>query len=121
MKDFSVEVTPTTKNVGSNVVVVVKTHGSINSASTATLDGHFEHLIAQKRYLIVVDLSGTDFISSSGIGVLLSIVNVLRDKGGDLILMRAPKIIDDILEIMNIRDYFRTIRDLDDLTTVTSS
>lgn len=118
MKDFSVDVQTTSKIVGSSDVVVVKTHGSINSTTTPTLDNEFEDLIAKKHYTLVVDLSDTDFISSSGIGVLLSTVNVLREKGGDLILMNAPKLIDDILEIMNIRNYFRTITSVDDLKSV---
>lgn len=118
MKDFSVEVEATGKTVGSSDVVIVKTHGSINSSTTPTLDSEFEDLIAKKHYTLVVDLSDTDFISSSGIGVLLSTVNVLRDKGGDLILMNAPKLIDDILEIMNIRNYFRSIANVDELDSV---
>jgi hypothetical protein len=45
---------------------------------------------------------------------------VLRDKQGDLVLMNAPKLIDDILEIMNIRNYFRTVKSLDELNSVKS-
>jgi anti-sigma B factor antagonist len=119
MKDFSVEVTPANKIAGSSDAIVVKTHGSINSSTTPTLDAEFEDLIARKHHTLIVDLSDTDFISSSGIGVLLSTVNVLRDKGGDLILMNPPKLIDDILEIMNIRNYFRSIKSLDELSSVT--
>jgi len=116
MKDFAIDVQKTT--AGGTEVVVVKIHGSINSTTTPTLDTEIEELIAKKNYMIVVDLSDTDFISSSGIGVLLSTVNILRDKDGDLLLMNAPKLIDDILEIMNIRNYFRTISSLDELDSV---
>ena len=118
MKDFSIDVQKAT--VGGTEVVVVKTHGSINSTTTPALDTEFEELIAKGTRVIVVDLSTTDFISSSGIGVLLSTVNVLRDKQGDLVLMNAPKLIDDILEIMNIRNYFRTVKNLDELNSVKS-
>ena len=118
MKEFSIDVQPTT--VGGTEVVVVKTHGSINSTTTPALDSEFEELIASKKHVIVVDLSDTDFISSSGIGVLLSTVNVLREKQGDLVLMNAPKLIDDILEIMNIRNYFRTVNSLEEINSVKS-
>jgi anti-sigma B factor antagonist len=114
MREFSIDVQTM------NDVVVVKVCGSINSTTTADLDATFEDLIARKHLRIVVDLSDTDFISSSGIGVLLSTVTVLRDKEGDLILMSPPKLIDDILEIMNIRNYFRSIKSLDELSSLTS-
>ena len=114
MREFSIDVQT------ANDAVVVRVTGSINSTTTSDLDAIFEDLIAKKHPRIVVDLSDTDFISSSGIGVLLSTVTVLRDKDGDLILMNPPKLIGDILEIMNIRDYFRSITTLDELNSVTS-
>ncbi len=114
MRDFSIDIKT------ANDVIVVKVVGSINSTTTPEFDAKLEDLIAKKHLRIVVDLSDTDFISSSGIGVLLSTVTVLRDKDGDLILMNPPKLIDDILEIMNIRNYFRSITSLDELSSVTS-
>lgn len=113
MKEFSVDV-----QLGcgpSGDAVVVKTHGSINSSTTPALDSEFDRLIAKNHRMLVIDLSDTDFVSSSGIGVLLSVVNTLRERDGDLVLMNATRLVDDILEIMNIADYFRTIRSLDEL------
>jgi anti-sigma B factor antagonist len=114
MREFSIDLQT------ANDAIVVKVYGSINSTTTPELDAKFEDLIAKKHLRIVVDLSDTDFISSSGIGILLSTVTVLRDKEGDLILMNPPKLIDDILEIMNIRSYFRSITSLDELNSVKS-
>ena len=114
MKEFSVDIQYGGGPAGD--VVVVKPHGSINSSTTPTLDAEFENLIAKRHEMLVIDLSDTDFISSSGIGVLLSVVNTLRDRGGDLVLMNSTRLIEDILEIMNISDYFRTIESLDELT-----
>jgi anti-sigma B factor antagonist len=114
MREFSIEVQTASD------AIVVKVHGSINSTTTPELDAKLEELIAKKHDRIVIDLSDTDFISSSGIGVLLSTVTVLRDKKGDLILMNPPRLIDDILEIMNIRNYFRSINSLDELNSVKS-
>lgn len=95
--------------------VIIKTRGSINSNTAPALDAEFDDLMSQKKYTIVVDLKETDFISSSGIGVLLGTVTNLRDKGGDLVLMNVPKIVGDIFEILNIKTYFRVIDDLAEL------
>lgn len=114
MKEFSVDVKTGAGREGD--IVVLKTHGSINSSTTPALDSEFENLLGQNHRMLVIDLSDTDFVSSSGIGVLLSVVNTLRERGGDLILMNSTRLIDDILDIMNISDYFRSIKSLDELT-----
>jgi anti-sigma B factor antagonist len=95
--------------------VVIKTKGSINSNTAPALDAEMTDLMDQNKYRIVIDLKETDFISSSGIGVLLGTVTTLRDNGGDLVLMNLPKIVGDIFDILNIRSYFRIIDNLDDL------
>lgn len=95
--------------------MIIKTKGSINSNTAPALDGELEDLMNQGHYTIVVDLEKTDFISSSGIGVLLGTVTNLRDKGGDLVLMNLPRIVEDIFEILNIKNYFRMIKSLDEL------
>jgi anti-sigma B factor antagonist len=114
MKEFSVDV-QRVKDVS-----IVGISGSVDSTAASALDATFEELLDDKHTTIVVDLSDTDFISSSGIGVLLSTVSLLRQREGDLVLMNPPKIVDDLLEIMNIRDYFRSIDDLDELSSAAS-
>ena len=112
MKEFSTDVRT------ANDVVVVGVSGSVDSIAASRLDATFEDLIARKHFRIVVDLSDTEFISSTGIGVLLSTVTLLRNREGDLILMNPPRLIDDLLEIMNIRNHFRSISTLDELSSV---
>jgi anti-sigma B factor antagonist len=111
MTTLSMEVT----GVDSSDAVVIKTKGSINSNTAPALDAEFDDLIAKQSYTIIVDLEATDFISSSGIGVLLGTVTTLRDKGGDLILMNLPKIVSDIFDILNIKSYFRVIDSVEEL------
>ena len=112
MKDFSIEARP----LETADSALVRTTGSINSSTAPALDDQFDELIAQGKHTIVVDLADTDFISSSGIGVLLGRVASLRDNGGDLIMMNVPRLIADIFDILNIRSYFRIITSVDELT-----
>ncbi len=111
MKDFQAEVTP----VDGEDFVVLKTIGSINSNTAPIVDQKLEELMDQGKYKVVVDFSDTDFISSSGIGVFLGSVSKLREKGGDLVLMNVPKLIEDIFEVLNLTTYFRVIEKLDEM------
>ena len=116
MQAFSVEIVP----LDSQDAMVLKPKGSIDSASTPVLEGHFDKAMVKDRYRIVVDLSETDFISSCGFGLFLGTVATLREHGGDLILMKIPDHIADIFDTLNIADYFQTISSLEDLKTTSS-
>ncbi|UCG50486.1 MAG: STAS domain-containing protein [Candidatus Latescibacterota bacterium] len=111
MNTLSITVTPTeSKNTA-----VIRPVGSINSATVPQLDACFGDLVGKGQRTIVIDLSETEFISSSGVGLLLGTVSSLRDKSGDLVLMNIPTLINDIFDILNIKIHFRIIKSLDEL------
>lgn len=115
MKEFTVEITPQ----NDKGTVVLKPIGSVDASTTPALETSFKSAIAKQQYRIVLDLSGTDFISSAGLGLILGTVATLREKNGDLILMKASEEVRDILEIMSIDDYFQMIESVDELVAPT--
>jgi anti-sigma B factor antagonist len=113
MKGFSVSIIP----MESKDSAILKITGSINSTSTPVLETHFDLLIKNGQYRVVVDLTKTEFISSSGIGMFLATMSTLRRHGGELVLMNVPKLIDEILDILNLKKHFHTISELSELKT----
>lgn len=111
MEDFSVEVIP----FKTPDTVTLKPKGSVDSNTAGALESSFRQMIESGIYRIVVDLSGTDFISSAGLGLILGTVSTLRENGGDMILMKIPQGLADIFELMSVEDYFETIDSIDDL------
>jgi anti-sigma B factor antagonist len=94
---------------------VLKPLGSINSSTVAKLDDSINELVHEGRTTIVLDMSETNFISSSGVGLLVGTVQTLREKNGDLVLMNLPKLVNDIFDVLNIKMHFRIIDGLDQL------
>lgn len=113
MNNLKITTTPTERRD----TTVVTPAGSINSSTVPHLDSCFGELVGKGVRTIVVDLSDTEFISSSGVGLLLGSVSSLREKDGDLVLMNIPSLINDIFDILNIKMHFRIIDSLDDLKT----
>jgi anti-sigma B factor antagonist len=95
--------------------VVLKSSGSINSSTVPQLDSSFNALLRNGQNTIVLDLSETEFISSSGVGLLLGTVSSLRETNGDLVLMNPSKLVNDILDVLNIKMHFRIIKDVNEL------
>ena len=111
MKGFSVDVVDT----GSDDPVVLKPKGSLNSDTTPTLQAHLDEFIKKERHLVAVDLSETDFISSSGIMLLVAAASTLRAADGCLALMKVPGPIENILGIINVTEYFPMIDSVEEL------
>jgi len=111
MKGLSIVVARTV----SPEIVVLQLSGSINSSTVAQLDSSFNALLRSGRRTIVLDLSGTEFISNSGVTMLLGTVSSLREIDGDLVLMNPSKLVNDILEVLELKTQIRIIKDINEL------
>lgn len=117
MDEFTVELVP----CDLDKVAILRPVGSIDAAAAPVLESHFKAFHEKGTTKIVLDFSKADFISSAGIGILLGSVSMLREAHGDLIFMNVPPHIEDVFDIINIKSFFTTIADLDQLKSVSRS
>lgn len=111
MSDINIMITPCSVDR----TIVLRPVGTVDSATSGVLEAQIAELIKQDINRIVVDMADVEFISSSGIGVFLGSVSGLRSRGGDLLFMNLPTHVEDVFDIVNLRNYFRTISNLDEL------
>lgn len=71
-------------------------------------------LIAKKIKRIIVDLSETRHITSSGIGVLVSSTKAARDRGGDLLIAGAARKVRQVLDMVGFGDAMKMTASLKD-------
>lgn len=57
---------------------------------------------------IVVDLSGTEFIDSSGLGALISGLKAARQAGGDLRIAAPTRQVSTVLDLTNLNRVLRS-------------
>jgi anti-sigma B factor antagonist len=91
----------TTRTIGSDVIVIKPT-GRLNMAGASTLRKQLQGIVDGGNTRIVVDLSTTDFIDSSGLGALISGLNIARHAGGDLRIAAIPQQVRTVLELTNL-------------------
>lgn len=68
--------------------------GGLRSLITETVEGGHTH--------VVVDLSGCEFIDSSGLGALVSGLKTARQAGGDLRIACPTEQVRTVLELTNL-------------------
>ena len=84
--DFGVSVSP---GDGSAADAVVQVTGDLDCYTSPQLRSTFLELVADGRRRVVLDVGATNFVDSTGLGVLVGGLRRFRQEGGDLVL-RSP-------------------------------
>lgn len=72
---------------------VLSVRGEVDMATAPALAAALSGMVAAGDRLVVVDLSGTDFIDSSGLGVLVVALRQLRRHGGRMrVVCSSPRV-----------------------------
>jgi len=81
---------------------VIRVDGVVDTVTSPELDAIIGSLVEQRRLRIVVDLAGTNYISSAGWGIFVSRLREIREGGGDLRLARMTS---DVREIYDLLEF----------------
>ncbi|MDV6260314.1 STAS domain-containing protein [Rhodococcoides yunnanense] len=88
--------------------VVVTPQGRLNMVAAPGLRALLHKLAEDGQSRIVIDLSGTDFIDSSGLGALVSGLKAARQAGGDLRIATPSPQVETVLELTNLNRVLRS-------------
>jgi len=83
-------------------VVVVTPTGRLNMTAARMLREELHVIVENGGTRVVVDLSGIEFIDSSGLGALLSGLKVARRAGGDLRITAPNRQAITVLELTDL-------------------
>jgi anti-sigma B factor antagonist len=107
------KVKSTTRGQG---VIVVSPIGSIDANTFSIFDSKMDDVLIQKPDVIIFDMEFADYISSSGIRVLLKTKKVLKQTAGRMVFVKLqPQIqkVFDILKAIPTLKVFTSIEELD--------
>jgi len=89
-------------------VVVVQPTGRLNMVAAPALRKQLNDLVEGGENRIVVDLSATEFIDSSGLGALIAALKIARKAGGDLRIASPTRQVTTVLELSNLDRVLRS-------------
>ena len=95
--------------------VVVRTTGRLNMVAAPALREAVERLVtAEGRTHVVLDLTGTSFVDSSGLGALIGGLKTARAAGGDLRIAAVPPQVLTVLQLTNLDRVLRPYPTVDE-------
>jgi anti-anti-sigma factor len=93
--------------------LVIRPEGRLNMVAAPGLRKELHALVDKGNSRIVVDLSGTEFIDSSGLGALISGLKAARQAGGDLRIAAPTRQVSTVLELTNLNRVLRSYETAD--------
>ncbi len=80
--------------------------------------GRVERLIEDGAKEFIVDLSDIDFINSTGLSFLVSVLTKTRNIGGETSLLHVSEQVSKLLVITKLQSFFNIYENLQDVTVV---
>ena len=73
-----------------------------------------DHLIDQTKVYVILDLAKVTWMNSSGLGMCLSGLTRLRNRGGDLRLVGLPTVVESLMDRCRILPLFLSYKSIEE-------
>ncbi|MEW6141666.1 MAG: STAS domain-containing protein [Chloroflexota bacterium] len=103
------------KTIGN--VVVVSMAGRLDAYAANDAERRLDSLISANQVRLVVDLTKLDYISSSGLRVLLATLKKVRKQQGDIRLAALQPYVKEVFDIAGFTQLFKIFDKPDDAVT----
>jgi anti-sigma B factor antagonist len=89
-------------------VTVLYPRGFINAHTVRGFDTAIQKAVSRRRFNIVVNCEGLDYIASAGLGAMMGAIEEIRASGGDLRLAGLNDTVRNIFDILGFNHLYRT-------------
>lgn len=96
-----------------NNICMIKVPEEFQIENASEIKKEIEVLIRDEKLKILIDMSDLEYIDSSGLGVLISIMKKIKLEKGKMILLSPQKSIVQILELTSLDNVFIINNDLE--------
>jgi anti-sigma B factor antagonist len=93
-------------------VSVIRVGGYIDTTTSAELERALDSLLKTGVVHVIIDLGNVDYISSAGWGIFISEIKGIRERGGDLKLVRM---IPDVYEVFELLEFHYILKAYDSI------
>ncbi len=93
-------------------ISIIKVGGYIDTTTSSELEHALSSLLKAGSFNIVIDLGNVDYVSSAGWGIFISEIKGIRERGGDLKLVRM---IPEVYEVFELLEFHYILKAFDSI------
>jgi len=112
MKSFDLNVIVDKKRVE---FCMIELKGFLDAHTVQDFENRLKEILQEGETNLVIDLKELNYISSAGIGALMSLTQDLRRKKGDLVLLHPNQKVFKILDLLGFTKIFNVANDEKDI------
>ena len=90
---------------------VLELKGNLDMYTSVEVKNAIGKLPVKEGYTVVLDLSGVSFIDSSGIGMLIKVLNEIKAKKGAFYIAGMKPVIEKVFKVAGLMGYFSFLSD----------
>ncbi len=107
MPEFSADV----KLVGGDTAALLM-HGFLDANTFEDFDRVLNRLFEDSIYKIAIDFGDLEYVSSAGAGVLIGASSIVRENGGEIVIVGAKGEVKEVFELLGINRLFKIVGDM---------
>lgn len=111
VKPFSIECLEPA--AGPPQVIEVRITGFLDAHTVVSFEKTMEDLLERQYNRVIMDLGGLHYISSAGIGALMVLLQQLRRRQGDMVILQPSPKVHKILDLLGFTKIFHIAQDRD--------
>jgi anti-sigma B factor antagonist len=92
---------------------IVRLPGRLMMADAPDVRARLKEIITNGSAKLILDLTGTDMLDSSGLAVLVSGLQTARKQGGDIFLIGVNKNVSALFELTRLHTVFQIFDDME--------
>jgi anti-sigma B factor antagonist len=85
---------------------IVRVIGRVDASNYHLLEARLKDYIDSGRVHLVLELDGTEYLSSAGVRVLISAQKALKPKGGKLVLAQPSQRVKEVIDLAGLDPLF---------------
>ncbi|MCG8551206.1 MAG: STAS domain-containing protein [Desulfobacterales bacterium] len=94
--------------------LVVSVTGKIDASNSPKVEKQIATYTTRVQKVVILDLLGTEYMSSAGLRVVLVFAKKLKEKGQDLIISGLQGHVKEVFELSGLYSIFRIFQTVDD-------
>ena len=91
---------------------MIQADGGLNAGTAPQFMGDLEKLVDAGLRKIIVDCTKLNYISSYGLGVLMTVHKQMAKHGGDVKICCVKSVVHDVLRLVKLDQFFQSYADL---------
>lgn len=116
MKPFAIECVEPEQGVSK--AVDVRISGFLDAHTVVSFEKTMDELLEKQYTKFIIDLGALNYISSAGIGALMVLLQQLRRRQGDMVILQPSAKVFKILDLLGFTKIFQIKQDRDEAMQV---